>query len=218
VETNNPWLTIAAREYVGHMADPEVGQLSVLSGLLREILETCRPRDLLVLGCTTGNGFEHVDPTVTFRVTGVDINPEYLRILRQRFPNPGWDLTLRCEDAVVCDLPVEAYDLVHCALLFEYIDWPALMPRVAASLREAGHLVIVLQRRSSEVAAVTPTACESLRALEVLFRFVEPAAVLASAARLGLELWQSWEQPLKQGKSFSVIVLRKRGAPTSGSR
>lgn len=61
----NPWLEIPAADYVGHMVGPEVGQLPVLSRLLREALEQFRPHDLLLLGCSTGNGLAHVDPTVT---------------------------------------------------------------------------------------------------------------------------------------------------------
>jgi hypothetical protein len=29
----------------------------------------------VVLGCATGNGFEHIDPLVTRRVVEIDINP-----------------------------------------------------------------------------------------------------------------------------------------------
>lgn len=52
------------------MSSPEVDQLSVLSGLLKDALERFRPRDFLLLGCSTGNGLEHVDPVVTRSVTG----------------------------------------------------------------------------------------------------------------------------------------------------
>ncbi len=65
----NPWLEIAASDYVGHMGSPEVDQLSVLSPLLREALDMFRPRDVLLLGCSTGNGLLQVDPAVTDRVT-----------------------------------------------------------------------------------------------------------------------------------------------------
>jgi hypothetical protein len=50
---------------------------------------------VLLLGCSTGNGLARVDPTVTRRLTGVDLNPEYLARLRDRFPDPGFELRLR---------------------------------------------------------------------------------------------------------------------------
>ena len=58
----NPWLTIPAEDYEAHMASPEVGQLQVLNQLFKMVLEEHRPESLAVLGCSTGNGFEHIDP------------------------------------------------------------------------------------------------------------------------------------------------------------
>ena len=69
-----------------------VGQRSVLSRLFGEALETVRPGVVLVLDCSTGNGLEHVNPAATSRVVVVDINPTYLRRLRDRFPNPSLEL------------------------------------------------------------------------------------------------------------------------------
>ena len=117
---NNPWLDISEADYVGHMSSPAVGQRPVLGRLLGDALETVRPNTLLVLGCSTGNGLEHVNPTVTSRVVVVDVNPEYLRRLRERFPNPMFDLDVRCGDLNDVELEREAYDMVHAALLFEY--------------------------------------------------------------------------------------------------
>jgi SAM-dependent methyltransferase len=93
----------------------------LLGRLLRETLETVRPKTLLVLGCSTGNGLEHVNPTVTSRVVVVDVNPEYLLRLRERFPNPLFDLDVRCGDLNDVELEREAYDVVHAALLFEHV-------------------------------------------------------------------------------------------------
>jgi len=95
----NPWLSIAVDDYVGHMASPAVGQHQVLNRLFGAMLRNVRPRTVLVLGCSTGNGFEHVDPAVTCRVVGVDINPEYLQRLAERFRCPTFRLDLRCSEA-----------------------------------------------------------------------------------------------------------------------
>ena len=61
----NPWLDISEADYVGHMSSPTVGQRPVLGRLLGEVLETVLPNVVLVLGGSTGNGLEHVNPTVT---------------------------------------------------------------------------------------------------------------------------------------------------------
>jgi SAM-dependent methyltransferase len=139
---SNPWLDISEADYVGHMSSPAVGQRPVLGRLLGETLETVRPNTLLVLGCSTGNGLEHVNPTSTSRVVVVDVNPGYLRRLRERFPNPMFDLDVRCGDLNDLELEREAYDMVA-ALLFEYLEWPVLLPRVARALRPGAVLSVI---------------------------------------------------------------------------
>jgi SAM-dependent methyltransferase len=208
---HNPWLDIPADDYVGHMGSPEVNQLAILARLLREALERFRPCDLLLLGCSTGNGLAQVDPSVTRRVTGVDVNPEYLARISERFPDPGVELTLHCVDVMAYAFTSDAFDLVHCALLFEYLDWPTVLPRISRAIRPGGGLSVVLQRPSADVPAVTPTRYASLRRLEDLFQFVQTAELIAQARACGLELESQRIEPLPSGKSFDVLHF-SRGA------
>lgn len=202
---NNPWLDISEADYVGHMSSPAVGQRPVLGRLLGDALETVRPNTLLVLGCSTGNGLEHVNPTVTSRVVVVDVNPEYLRRLRERFPNPMFDLDVRCGDLNDVELEREAYDMVHAALLFEYLEWRVLLPRVAMALRPGALLSVILQLPSTSSPSVTPTPFTSLRRLESLFRFVEPTSLVDAARREGLTLSGRRAEALPAGKAFEVL-------------
>ena len=142
---SNPWLDIPEADYVGHMSSPLVNQRPVLSRLLRDALESVQPRTVLVLGGSTGNGLEHVKPDVTSRVTVVDLNPAYLNRLVERFPNPAFELDVRCADLADFLFEPEAFDLVHAALVLEYVEWPPLLPRVATTLRPGGVLSVVLQ-------------------------------------------------------------------------
>jgi len=203
----NPWLSIPAADYLGHMDSPDVDQLSILAGILRGALERLRPESLLVLGCSTGNGFEHIDPAVTRRVTGIDINGEYLIQLRDRFPRPAFDLTLRAQDVARVAFPAEAFDVAHCALLFEYVDWRSLLPRLARALRGGGTLSLVVQRPSPTVPAVTPSAFRSLRRLEPLFAFVDPDEVVRAARPLGLGLRRRHAVDAKQRKALLAMEL-----------
>ena len=141
----NPWLDIPEADYLGHMSSPTVGQRPVLGRLLGEVLETVLPSVVLVLGGSTGNGLEHVNSTVTSRVVVVDVNPKYLIRLRERFPNPAFELDLWCGDVIEIGLGRQVFDLVHAGLIFEYVEWPVLLPRIAAALRPGGVLSVVLQ-------------------------------------------------------------------------
>ncbi|MET0214194.1 MAG: class I SAM-dependent methyltransferase [Vicinamibacterales bacterium] len=210
-QMGNPWLDISESDYVGHMSSPDVNQRPVLSRLLRDTLESARPETVLVLGCSTGNGLEHVDATVTRRVAGVDLNPTYLRRLIERFPNPAFALDVRCVDLAEYAFEPDAFDLVHAALVLEYVDWLPLLPRFASTLRPRGTLSVVLQRPSVSSPAVTPTAFASLRSLESVFHFVEPDVLVALASDVGLRLDYRRTEPLPSAKGFEVLRFLKVG-------
>jgi len=123
------------------------------------------------------------------------------------------NLTLRAQDLADCRLPDEAFDLAHGALLFEYLEWPALLPRLARTLRTGGGLSVVLQRPSEALPAVTRARFMSLRRLEPLFHFVEPDTVVAQARGLRLEVQKQWTEELKSGKALPALHFRKREGP-----
>ena len=104
-----------------------------------------------------------------------------------------------------------SFDLVHCALLFEYLEWPRLVFELGRTIRSGGGLSVVLQRPSDVLPAVTRTEYPSLRQLERVFHFVEPAEPVAHAGSVALELHSQRTEPLKSGKAFAVLHLRKVG-------
>jgi trans-aconitate methyltransferase len=187
------------------MESPAVGQRPVLRRLLGDAIMVQHPQSLLVLGCSDGDGLEHVDPLVTTQVTCVDINPAYLERLRSRFPHPAYALTLQCADVAELALEPASFDLVHAALLFEYVAWPIVLPRLVSALRPHGTLSIVLQLPSLTEPAVTPTPFASLRQLEGIFQFVDPNDLLRRAATLGLAVQSRRTEALPAGKAFEVL-------------
>jgi SAM-dependent methyltransferase len=207
----NPWLDIPAADYLGHMGSPDVDQLSALGRLFGETLAHARPADVLLLGCATGNGLDRIDASVTRLVTGVDINPEYLDCLRAAWPAPPFELRLECADLMSRRFDAKAFDLVHAALLFEYLDWPQLVPGIAQTLRPGGWLSVVLQAPSGALPAVTRTSYPSLLRLEPVFQFVDPAAVVARGEEVGLELQDRRTDRLPSGKAFELLRFRQPG-------
>jgi SAM-dependent methyltransferase len=119
----NPWLKIPATDYEAHMASPEVAQRHVISSLFSEVLGELLPASVAVLGCTTGNGFEHVDPTKTERVIGVDINQSYLEILRERFFKKIPGLELVEADISSDDFQIEPVSVIFAVLVFEWEEF-----------------------------------------------------------------------------------------------
>ena len=206
---SNPWLDVTEADYDGHMGSPAVSQTPVLADLLRDALAAVRPRDLLLLGCTTGNGLEHVDPGVTARVTAVDLNEGFLARLAERFPSPRFQLRTRRADLAVADFEPGSYDLVHAALVFEYFDWRAAIPRLARALRAGGVLSAVIQRPSTSTTAVAPSPFATIQRLAPLFHFIEPDDLTDAAVRAGLSPVFQQTVPLPSAKRFAVLRFAK---------
>jgi SAM-dependent methyltransferase len=200
----NPWLSIPASDYEGHMASPAVGQAQFLSAVFGEILEEVRPGALAVLGCATGNGFERVDPRRTRRVVGVDINPEYLEIAGRRFPG----LELVRADLTVDDLPPGPFDLIHAALILEYAAPRIVVPKAAARLAPGGVFSAVIQLAGGP--RVSETGLASLAALEPFMTLVDPGELRALALRYDLAGFRMQTRTLASGKAFGVAVCRMK--------
>ena len=76
---DNPWLKIPSADYENHML--EVGQAQVLNALTEHYLEKCMPSSFALVGCSTGNGLEHVeqgtDRLYAIDISGVDISSSF---------------------------------------------------------------------------------------------------------------------------------------------
>ena len=87
-----------------------------------------RPESVAVLGIAGGNGLHNVDPTITKRVVGLDVNPSYLEAVRSRYA-PKCDLELHCVDLAEQRVGLEPVQLVHAALVFEHAGGPVYVSR-----------------------------------------------------------------------------------------
>lgn len=197
----NPWTLVPAAEYERHMGPEGADQLRPLSAILGRAYADLRPRRLLVLGVATGNGLEHVDPKVTERVVGVDVNIQYVAVARQRFARLGPHLELYCVDLEKVELPPASFDLVWAGLVLEYVDLAAAAPRIAGWLAPGGSLVAALHLPPRRGAAAAPGG-EALRAVEESMRLVAPEDLDELLSRAGLAPRQRYRVPLPRGREL----------------
>lgn len=188
------------------MQSAPVGQLGVLSELFGEVLGSCRPESVAILGIAGGNGLEHIDPAVTHQVYGVDINPGYLEAARKRFAGlPG--LELHCADLAEHAVPLPPVELVHAALIFEHAGTGRCLENAVNMVSPGGALSVVLQLPSSIAEGVGAGSLPSIAALGPHFRLIDPDALSQQIEVRGFRLVQSVRRSLPSGKAFWMGIF-----------
>jgi ubiquinone/menaquinone biosynthesis C-methylase UbiE len=208
-QTQNPWLEIPAADYEGHMGSPEVGQLQLLNELFKRILQETQPESVAVLGCTTGNGFEHINLSVTKTILGVDINPDYLQIVQTRFGHYQECLELKCADLQTDCFGERQFDLIHGALIFEYVDPKIVLQQVYKALKPTGTLSVVLQLQHADLPSVSKTPYTSLEKLAPIMHHYEREQFSEVARQQGLRESIVELIELPSGKTFFFGQYKK---------
>lgn len=198
----NPWLEIKAEDYEGHMGSPDIDQLKPLRKIFSTALKDFCPKRIALLGCSTGNGLEEIDYKKIEKVYALDINNEYLEILKKRHSK-----NLTKIETVVCDLNsprifLERIDLVYAALIFEYIDFKKSLKIISQWVKSGGILIAVLQLPCANIPEVTPSPFKSLEKLSSIMKLVKPEYFISAAESNSFCLISSKIHSLKSGKQF----------------
>lgn len=181
----NPWTVVPAADHERYLGPEGLDLRSTLDAIFQEAYLATQPDRLLVIGCATGEGLEHVDPSVTARVVGLDVNLQYLAIARQRFFHLGPRLELYCTDAEAWRAPPGGFDLVHAALVLEYLHPEPLVRRVAGWLADGGVCSVVLRLPGGD----PPEApSQALRLIERAARLLPPEDLVRLFEHYGLPL------------------------------
>ncbi|HET6348663.1 MAG TPA: class I SAM-dependent methyltransferase [Candidatus Krumholzibacteria bacterium] len=203
--TRSPWLGIPLSDYEAHMALPEVAQAKLLANVLESLLRTHRPRSLAIIGCAGGNGFDRVDPAVTRRVVGIDLNADYIAAARERYGARTRGLELVACDVENDELEIEPVDFVYAALVLEYVDVRRVLKRLHALLIPGGMLATVVQLPGS--VPVTPSPFASLETLTPVMHLVDPVVLEETARASGYRGIERRREQSGGGKQFEVQVF-----------
>jgi SAM-dependent methyltransferase len=204
---DNPWLRIPAADYEGHME--AVGQTAALRQLFSAAYGRVKPRRLAVLGCTTGADFDAIDSAVTDVAVGVDINADYLHVAEERLTAAGRHVDLICGDVLTVGLPQAPFDLVHAALLLEYVDPARLFRRFHHWAAPSGRISIILQQEIPGIAAVSTTRYESLQTLAGTMSLRSAEQIAAIGAEEGLACESSRAVQLPSGKILVQMLFER---------
>lgn len=205
----NPWLQIPASDYEGHLGSPKVAQLTLLAQTFKEVLNKHESKSIALLGCATGNGLEYINNKATKRITAIDINPEYLEILRQRFEYSLPRLEIVEADLEKCTIENQAYTLVFAGLIFEYLKPQALLNKIASCLCPGGVMVSILQLPAGHLAKVSDTPYASLKSLNSIMKLISPQQFQSMTNKAGLREIEANVITIESGKPFYISTYAK---------
>jgi len=213
MKPDNPWLQIPADDYEKHMSSPNVAQLQLLSDIFKNALDEYSPDSIGVLGCTAGYGFEQLINRSIGTVVGIDINLTYLAECKAWFIEDVQNLNLICADLDELELSDSAFDLIHAALIFEYVDVDKLLSKISNWLKPKGVLIVVLQLPGKTTSPVSDTEYESIKLLNSIMKLVSLDEFNKTANSCGLFEVNSYVHKIFSGKSFYVGSYHKKVIP-----
>jgi len=186
------------------MSCPNVAQQSFLAQTFKESLDKYNCSTIALLGCATGNGLEYIKKDATQRVTAIDINPEYLKVLRERYQGCVPELEIVEADLEMCTLENQAYSLIFAGLVFEYLEPRILLPKIANWLSVGGVLISILQLPSKHLNQVSETPYTSLKTLESIMKLISPKQFKSIANDADLQEIETRTVTLASGKPFFI--------------
>lgn len=212
----NPWLEVPLADYEGHME--HAGQAQMLGRIFGQALRTLRPQSVAVLGAAGGNGFEHLVSGNVVRTVALDLNRGYLQQLERRFGNRLQGLEIVCGDLDDPAVDFAPVDLVHAALVFEYVDVVRTLDRARAWLQPEGALWVVLQLPDKAVAKVSPSPFGNLTRLGTFMKLHGAENFRATAAAAGFIETADEVVALPGGKRFFSACYRVASFGRSGQK
>ncbi len=153
---NNPWEEIRLDDYENHMKLDSVMQLQTMNSMMKEQFEAYPVNTAMVLGVAGGNGLEHVRKDKYQTVYGVDINEDYLKATKERYP--GLSGTLECIKADLINEPdkLPHSELVIANLLIEYIGYDAFRKAIRKVSPEYVSCIIQINTDESQWVSDSP--------------------------------------------------------------
>ncbi len=177
--------------------------------MLKQSLTKFDCSSIAYLGCATGNGLEYIRNEKTHRVTAIDINPEYLGILRNRYQSRIPNLETIEVDLNGFQNPSQRYSLIFAGLLFEYLPPAPLLKKISNWLKNAGIMVVVLQLQDKHMKKVSETPYSSSKQLDPIMHLVSDRDFKLMAEESRLKELEGEKVTLESGKTFYIGAYGK---------
>lgn len=204
----NPWEEISLSDYENHMSLDSVKQLQALNEMMKKQLEAYPVTTAMVLGVAGGNGLEHVDPKKYKKIYGIDINEEYLAVVKERFSNLK-DILECCRVDLTCEpdkLPKS--ELVIANLFIEYVGYEAFKKGIQKS--EAKYVSCIIQINTDEETWVSDSPyLHAFDGLDAVHHQMDEQSLTESMGEIGYRPLKTDEYKLPNGKKLVLLDFKR---------
>lgn len=196
----NPWESIALSDYEGHMSLDGVRQLQEMNRIMQGQFEMFPVTSAMVLGIAGGNGLEHVNAGKYRKVYGVDINPQYLKEVSERYGKLSGILECLCLDLLSQADSLPHAELLIANLLIEYIGYDAFQ-KVLEAVRP-GYVSCVIQVNEGDGFVSDSPYLHAFDRLSEVHHEMNEAELTQAMEELGYHRTAMAEYPLPNGKKL----------------
>lgn len=196
----NPWEEIPLSDYENHMRLESVQQLQTINKMMCRQFFLCDADTVMILGIAGGKGLEHVVGSGFKRVYGVDINPDYLRLCKKRYPQLDGVLECICADLTISDTVLPHADLLIANLLIEYIGYECFCRTVTQVRPRCVSCVIQINMDDGFVS--NSPYLHVFDGLERVHHQMHEEELASSMKTIGYRLTEKVEEPLPNGKKL----------------
>lgn len=198
----NPWKKIDLDAYEIHMKSENVMQLQTLSQITKEQIKAYNHNRIAILGIAGGNGLEHIDPSLTSNIFGVDINPKYLKICQDRYPELDGKFIPICIDLNQDELNLVNIDLLICNLIIEYLGVKRFAELIRGIKYDIKFLSCVIQKNKNSSFVSHSEAALKLEPLESVHVEINENLLENEMSKVGLRCIKKETYSLPNGKEF----------------
>jgi len=199
---NNPWEDINLEDYEKHMSLESVFQLQAMNQMMEEQFYTHPVKSIMILGVAGGNGLEHIDNHIIDKVYGIDINENYLKVCKERYPELEGILQTLCVD-LTRDIKLPYADLLVANLLIEYIGYECFQ-KVVKQVKPK-YVSCIIQVNTNDSFVSDSPYLHVFDRLSEIHHLVEEKDLIEAIGEIGYQKDLHQERELPNGKKLVRI-------------
>ncbi len=200
---NNPWENIKLSDYENHMSLDTVYQLQALSEMMHKQLYTYDVKNIMILGIAGGNGLEHIDGSIINKVYGVDVNKDFLKECKMRYPKLQGIFEPIHADLLCEELQLPSSQLLIANLLVEYIGYECFQKVV--KMVKPQYVSCIIQINTGESFVSDSPYLHAFDCLDKVHHQMEETELITCMKMIGYGTEQIIERELPNGKKFVRI-------------